>query len=312
MSTATKISAPARVGLHGALSDEYYQQISTFIEKRVGIRLPPNKRSMVEGRLRKRLKAHDLGSIEEYCSLLFEEGALGDELTHLIDCMTTNKTDFFREPAHFDILRDRILPELLSGKAGNNGRTVKVWSAAASIGAEPFTIAMVLDQALRSYPRATYSVLGTDISTDVLRQANRAVYPTEMMAPVPPDFHSRYCMVSRDPDRREIRIVPELRRNVQFKHLNLMDGSYPVEKNIDVIFCRNILIYFSRHIQQQVVGRLVTHLRPGGFLILGHSESMAGGDQPELNQAFPTVFRKKSGNEEQAQWKQKANRRYAS
>jgi chemotaxis methyl-accepting protein methylase len=133
-----------------------------------------------------------------------------------------------------------------------------------------------------------------------------------MMTPVPPDYYARYCMVSRDSARREIRIVPELRRNVQFRHLNLMDANYPVEKEMDVIFCRNILIYFSRHIQQQVVGRLIKHLRPGGFLILGHSESMAGGDQPELVQAFPTVFRRKTGNEEQAQWKQKENRRYAS
>lgn len=304
--------AAARVGMHGALSDEHYKIISSFIEKRVGIRLPPNKRSMVEGRLRKRLKAHAIDSIEEYCSLLFDEGALGDELTHLIDCMTTNKTDFFREPAHFNILRDDILPELMSREKPTHGRKIKVWSAASSIGAEPFTIAMVLDQAMRSYPRSSYSILGTDISTDVLRQANRAIYPTEMMAPVPPDFYSRYCMVSRDTGRREIRIVPELRRNVQFRHLNLMDKSYPVDKDMDVIFCRNILIYFSRQIQQQVVAHLVSHLRPGGYLILGHSESMAGGDQPELIQAFPTVFRKKTGNEEQAQWKQKANRRSAS
>jgi chemotaxis methyl-accepting protein methylase len=305
-------AAAARVGMHGALSDEHYQIISTFIETRVGIRLPPNKRSMVEGRLRKRLKAHNLHDIEEYCSLLFEDGALGDELTHLIDCMTTNKTDFFREPAHFNILRDNIIPDLIALDKGSRGRQFKLWSAASSIGAEAFTIAMVMDQAIRTtYPRSTYSVLGTDISTDVLQQANRAIYPAEMVALVPADFRSRYCMVARDPNRKEIRITPDLRRSVQFKHLNLMEKRYPVEKDFDVIFCRNILIYFSRQVQQEVVGRLVSHLRPGGFLILGHSESMAGGDQPELMQAYPTV-RRKSSNEEQGPWKRRANRQSAS
>lgn len=313
VATATKrTSHSARLSMHGALSDEHYSLISTFIEGSVGIRLPPNKRSMVEGRLRKRLKAHGIDSIEEYCSLLFHEDALGDELTHLIDCMTTNKTDFFREPAHFSLLRENIVPELMSREKNAHGRRLRVWSAASSIGAEPFSIAMVLDEALRGYPRATYSVLGTDISTDVLRQATRAIYPTDMMAPVPPDYYSHYCMVSRDPARREIRIVPELRRNVQFRHLNLMDKSYPVENDIDVIFCRNILIYFSRQVQQQVVANLVSHLRPGGYLILGHSESMAGGDQPNLIQAFPTVFRKKTGNEVRVPWTPKANRQFAS
>lgn len=310
---AKRVEAVERVSIHGALSDEHYKTISTFIETRIGIRLPPNKRSMVEGRLRKRLKAHNLVDIEEYCNLLFEDGALGDELTHLIDCMTTNKTDFFREPAHFNILRDNILSDLMALEKGGRGHKFKIWSAASSIGAEAFTIAMVMDQAVRSdYPRATFSILGTDISTDVLKQANRAIYPTEMIAPVPPEYRARYCMVARDPARKEIRIAPELRKHVHFKHLNLMDKSYPVEKDFDVIFCRNILIYFSREVQQQVVGHLVSHLRPGGYLILGHSESMAGGDQPELKQAYPTVFRKKFNNEEQGQWKRKASRPSAS
>jgi chemotaxis protein methyltransferase CheR len=296
--SAKRAEAVENVSIHGALSDQHYQMISNFIETRVGIRLPPNKRSMVEGRLRKRLKALDLMDIEEYCDLLFKDGSLDGEVTHLIDCMTTNKTDFFREPAHFNILRDNILPDLVALEKGGRSRNFKIWSAASSIGAEAFTIAMVMDQAIRStYPRATYSILGTDISTDVLKQANRAIYPTDMVTPVPSDFRARYCMVARDPVRKEIRIAPELRRNVKFRHLNLMDKSYPVERDFDVIFCRNILIYFSREVQHQVVQHLVSHLRTGGYLILGHSESMAGGDQPELSQAYPTVFRKKMNNE---------------
>lgn len=304
--------APARVGMPGALSDEHYRNISTLIEKQIGIRLPPNKRGMVEGRLRKRVKALNLATMEEYGNLLFEEGALGEELTHLIDCMTTNKTDFFREPAHFVILRDNLLPEIMARRKASEPRQIKVWSAACSIGAEPFTIAMVLDQAIRSYPRATYSILGTDISTDVLKHANRAIYPREMIGPVPAEMQSRYCMVARDASRKEIRISPELRKTVRFQHLNLMDKSYPVDRDMDIIFCRNILIYFSRAIQEMVVSHLVSHLRPGGHLILGHSESMAGGNQPELGQAYSTVFRKLEGNEEPGKWKRKEIHRSAS
>lgn len=302
----------AEISLTGALSDKHFQLLSSLIETRTGIRLPPNKRSMVEGRLRKRLKALGIARIEEYGNMLFDEGALSAELPHLIDCMTTNKTDFFREPTHFDALRSHIVPEILAGSSAAQGRHIKVWSAAASIGAEAYTIAMVLDQELRHLSNARYSILGTDINTDVLRQAQRAIYPLEMVIPVPPDLHSRYLMRARDPARREVRIVPELRRAVEFKRLNLVDESYPVDRDMDVIFCRNILIYFSKQIQDTVVSRLISHLKPGGFLILGHSESMAGGAQRSLMQVLPTVYRRNTALEEQKPCPQPARRRSAS
>jgi chemotaxis protein methyltransferase CheR len=281
------------------LSDDHFAHLSKLIEGKVGIRLPPNKRTMVEGRLRKRMKVLGLTSVESYGEMVFDDGALQEELPHLIDCLTTNKTDFFREPAHFELLREQILPELLSQRRPNE--PIKIWSAASSIGAEAFTIAMVLDAALRN-TRVTYSVLGTDICRDVLHQATRAIYPAEMMLPVPDDFERRYCMRARDPHRKEVRIVPELRRNVRFRYLNLMDQKYPVDRDIDVIFCRNILIYFSKPIQDSVVSRLISHLRPGGYLIFGHSESMAGGNHTEITQVVPTVFRKTRALSEKSEW----------
>ena len=147
----------ADLGMTGALSDKHFQHLSSLIETRTGIRLPPNKRSMVEGRLRKRLKALGIASVEEYGNMLFEEGTLPDELPYLIDCMTTNKTDFFREPTHFDILRAHLLPEILGGGIASPGRHIKIWSAAASIGAEAYTIAMVLDEELRNRPGVKFS-----------------------------------------------------------------------------------------------------------------------------------------------------------
>jgi chemotaxis protein methyltransferase CheR len=179
---------PSSAVLTGTLSDQHFSYLSRLIETKIGIRLPPNKRTMVEGRLRKRMKALGLANVEAYGDYIFEEGALDEELPHLIDMMTTNKTDFFREPNHFDILVSRIVPEILSSVPQGTGSHIKVWSAASSIGAEAFTIAMVLDQALRGRGRNSYSVLGTDICTDVLRQAARAIYPVEMIAPVPPEM----------------------------------------------------------------------------------------------------------------------------
>lgn len=292
-----------------ALSDHHFEHLSKLIEAKIGIRLPPNKRTMVEGRLRKRMKALGLATVESYGDMIFEDGALNEELPHLIDCMTTNKTDFFREPNHFNILRDQILPGILNSKRANG--PVKIWSAACSIGAEAFTTAMVLDAALRG-TRTTYSILGTDICRDVLHQATRAIYPTEMMAPVPDEIQKRYCMRARDPARKEVRIVPELRRNVRFQHLNLMDQKYPVDRDMDVIFCRNILIYFSKPIQDAVVSRLISHLRPGGYLILGHSESMAGGGHSQVIQVVPTVFRKSTSSAEKTECEPTQKRRYAS
>lgn len=311
MSYAAKTHRPTKAAqqhaaISGALSDQHFSFLSKLIETKVGIRLPPNKRTMVEGRLRKRLKALGIPTIDLYGDYLFGDGVLEDELPHLIDCMTTNKTDFFREPNHFNVLVDRLLPEIVSTAPVGQGKHIKVWSAAASIGAEAFTIAMVLDQAIRNYPRTSFSVLGTDISTDVLQQASRAIYPTEMIAPVPTEMQKRYLMKARDANRAEVRVVPELRRRVAFRHLNLMDSTYPVDRDIDVIFCRNILIYFAKPIQDAVVARLISHLRPGGYLILGHSESMAGGCQPDIDQVVPTVFRKKIGSKKEVrQWPQK-------
>jgi chemotaxis protein methyltransferase CheR len=145
-----------------------------------------------------------------------------------------------------------------------------------------------------------------------LRQASRAIYPLEMIAPVPSEMQRRYFMRAREPGRAEVRVVPELRRNVSFRHLNLMDPTYPVDRDMDVTFCRNILIYFAKPIQDTVVTRLVSHLRPGGYLILGHSESMAGGNQPAISQVVPTIFRKNVTTKEQNQCQPSQKRRYAS
>ena len=273
------------------LSSIDFQRLARLIEGEAGIKLPPGKRLMVEGRLRKRLRALGLSDFAAYCALLFKPDGLAGELTHLINAVTTNKTDFFREPEHFGFLADTMVPSLVAAR-GERQPLLKLWSAASSNGAEAFTLAMVLADLLAERGEFGVAILGTDISTAVLAQAQRAVYPAEMIAPVPPELQARFIMQSRRPGpRREVRMVPELRRLVNFTHLNLMDESYPYDRDVDVIFLRNVLIYFEKRDQAAVVGRLVGHLRSGGYLVLGHSESMIGTNLA-VRQVAPAVFQK--------------------
>ncbi|WP_244489027.1 CheR family methyltransferase [Devosia sp. Root635] len=275
---------------HLSLRD--FKRISDLIGAEVGIKLPPTKRLMVEGRLRKRVRALGLHSLDDYGDYLFHRDGLAVERPFLINAVTTNKTDFFREPEHFDLLEERLVPDLLALRRGERKPLLKIWSAASSTGAEAYTLAMVLADLAAERQDFKFAILGTDISTSVLEQGIRAVYPTELIAPVPPGKQQRYLMHARKPGQRpEVRIVPELRRLVRLARLNLMDTSYPFDRDVDVIFLRNVLIYFDKVDQEKVILRLVDHLRPGGYLILGHSESMIG-TAVTMRQVAPAVFQK--------------------
>lgn len=275
---------------HDHLTDTQFAAIAELVEGRVGIKLPQSKRIMVEGRLRKRVRAMNLPSLAAYGDLLFNCNGLDAELVQLIDCVTTNKTDFFREPSHFTFLRDVAVPELIRQHGGRRVE-LKLWSAASSTGAEAYTMAMVMQEIVAAGAPIQYSILGTDISTEVLATARDAIYSQEFVAPVPAPLQARYFMRSRNPSERRVRIVPELRRCVRFERLNLMDESYPFDRDVDVIFCRNVLIYFDKPTQEAVIGRLVSHLRPGGYLMLGHSESMAGAQFPGVEAVSTTTYR---------------------
>lgn len=277
--------------MNDALRDKHFQDLSRIVERHTGIQCPPSKRTMIEGRLRKRVRALGLDGLETYGTRLFDGEILKEEFPFLVDCMTTNKTDFFREPDHFEFLRQHAVPALLKG-ATRAGSNLKLWSAACSMGAEAYTMAMVLADMHEGRTGMNYSVLGTDICSTVLDQARRAIYPSAMLDAVPSDLRRRYAMPARDAARDEARIVPELRRRARFMQMNLMDASYPVDRDVDVIFCRNVLIYFSRPVQQGVLIRLCSHLRPGGYLVLGHSESFALEDKSTMVQVMPTVFQR--------------------
>lgn len=291
------MTAPATTEPMGDhLKERHFNAIASLVERNAGIKLPRTKRTMVEGRLRKRVRALGLSSLADYGHLLFERGGLDKEYVHLIDCVSTNKTDFFREPNHFTFLCDTAVPALRR-LHGPRPTRLKIWSAACSIGAEAYTIAMLLQDLANatrgSSGELSFSILGTDISTQVLAAARTAIYPTSFVSPIPAPLQQRYLMRARNPAQDTVRIAPELRRRARFEHLNLMDEAYPFDRDIDVIFCRNVLIYFGRRTQAEVLSRLVSHLRPGGYLLLGHSESMAGAGVPGLHSVAPTVYQAK-------------------
>jgi chemotaxis protein methyltransferase CheR len=269
------------------LSKRNFDALSRYIYDYSGIKMPITKITMLEGRLRRRLRATGIGTLDAYCDYLFKQNGLATESTYLIDAVTTNKTDFFREPKHFEYMEQVALPQMLA--AGH--KQLRFWSSACSTGAEPYTMAMVLQEFASANREIDYRILATDLSTDVLQAARRGVYPRDMLVPVPKGMQQKYVMVARDRTRTDVRISPRLRAKVGFARLNLMDESYPVGDLMHMIFCRNVLIYFDKATQAKVLTRLCDCLVTGGYLFVGHSESVTGIPLP-VKQVANTVFRK--------------------
>lgn len=269
------------------LREEDFNKIASFILAASGINLPPTKRVMVEGRLRRRARRLGVPTLRDYLRLVFDSADDRGEVIGMIDALTTNKTDFFREPVHFDYIKRVALPEL-----AESGRQAKLWSAACSIGPEPYTLAMVCSDFAADQPGFRYSILASDISTQALAGAVKAIYPEDAIEPVPPAMRRRYLLRANDPTRKIVRIAPEIRAQVRFARINLVEDRYAAGRDMDLILCRNLLIYFDRRTQEQVIRRLSAHLRPGGFLILGHTDSVAGMTVP-LQPCGNSIFRRK-------------------
>ncbi|OWO92687.1 chemotaxis protein CheR [Rhizobium esperanzae] len=269
------------------ISKRNFDKLARFIYDYSGIKMPPTKLTMLEGRLRRRLRATNHSTFDDYCDFLFNNDGLAQETVYLIDVVTTNKTDFFREAKHFDYLQSVALPAIV-----NSGvRTIRAWSSACSTGAEPYTMAMVLAEFTEGRNDVSYSVLATDLSTDVLQTARRGIYPEDLIAPVPRDLQRKYVLTAKQPNQREVRITPKLRSKIGFARMNLMDEKYPIGDSMNVIFCRNVLIYFDKQTQAGVLSRLCDCLAKGGYMFIGHSESITGFDLP-LKQVSNTVFQR--------------------
>lgn len=258
------------------LSASDFSRLSSFIVSELGIKMPDVKQSLLESRLRKRLRALNINSFKDYCDYLFSPWGMKNELVHAIDAVTTNKTDFFREPYHFEFLSRAALPDLARRGAGTR-RPFSVWSAGCSSGEEPYTLAMVLNEFSRRSPGFDFNITATDISARVLDAAQAGIYREERISPVSMDLRRRYFLKSKDRTRKLVMVSPELRGRVGFKRLNLMDEDLGFA-NLDVIFCRNVVIYFDRETQLRLFRKLCGCLGPGGYLFIGHSETLTGLD----------------------------------
>lgn len=267
------------------LSDKDFKAFSDFIYSEYGIKMPPVKRVMLQGRLLKRIRELNMNSYTEYKEYFFSNEGQKKEIFNFLNVVTTNKTDFFREPVHFDFLRDEVLPN------HKESGFFKVWSAGCSSGEEPYTISIVLNEYKRLMPNFNFSIHGSDISNRVLSTAAKGVYAENKIALMPLELKKRYFLKSKDRTSPTVRVKPELQRNIALKHVNLMDSHYDMNESFDVIFCRNVLIYFDRATQERVISKLCHYLKPGGIFFIGHSESLSGMDVP-LEHIKPTIFKK--------------------
>lgn len=267
------------------LSNKEFEMLSGFIYEQFGIKMPPAKKTLLECRLQKRLRALSIESFDQYINLLFSKDGIAQELFQMANVVTTNKTDFFRESAHFDFLTTLDWNAYFGGEA--KGKVLNAWSAACSTGEEPYTLAMVLGE----IGKFDHKILATDLSLDVLQKAVTAIYAEPKLQPVPLSYKQKYFLRSKDPKNLVLRISPEIRKKVCFRQLNLMDRELAVQGKMDLIFCRNVLIYFDRATQEKVIRKLCLHLKEGGFLFIGHSESISDLRLP-LIQRKSTVYQK--------------------
>lgn len=273
-----------------SLSQSDLTRLCELVYSECGIKLGADKKVMMEVRLKRRLRDLNIDSYAEYCHFVFagNHKERQAEIVQLIDVMTTNKTDFFREGAHFDFLVEKALPALLAG--GPGGRELRFWSAGCSTGEEPYTLAMVLDRFAESHPGFKFKVLATDISNTVLAKAKMGVFNSEVVEPVAADYRRKYFMRSRDRSSNKLRIVPELRQLIEFRWLNLMED-FGMSALLDGIFCRNVIIYFDRPTQERLLAKFSQQLITGGFMFVGHSETLHDMNLP-LVPVAPALYRK--------------------
>jgi len=266
------------------ITPKEYEQFRTLIYQESGISLNDNKQTLLVSRLSKRLRTLKLDSFQAYYDLIAGQTD-SDEFTLLLDLVSTNKTDFFREPKHFDFLREAILPTL------GSTRSIRIWSAASSSGEEPYTIAMTLYDAVPDPEQWNFKILASDISTRMLARAASGVYEEDRVRALPKEIVERHFLKGVGDRAGMVKIKPHLAQMVRFRRINLMDDAYPINAPLDLVFCRNVMIYFDRPTQAQLVTKFYRYLKPGGFLFIGHSESLQQLDQP-LTAVAPTIYQK--------------------
>ncbi|MEQ8525970.1 MAG: protein-glutamate O-methyltransferase CheR [Gracilimonas sp.] len=272
MNTAPSISSPK-------LGPDDFQRVKDILYSYCGIFLQEGKEALVQSRLMKRMRKLGIGSFSEYLDFI-EQPASGGEFLSFVDVLTTNKTNFFREVQHFEFIKKHIIPTM-------GGRSVKWWSAGCSTGEEPITCAITLKEAQKTTPWSSVKILATDISREVLNVAKNGVYPSSRMMEVPESIQRKYF---NRLENDQFKVSADVQNMITYGRLNLMER-WPLKGNFHVIMCRNVMIYFNRQTQQEVVNKFYEQLAPGGFLFLGHSESVSSNNKGFKNMA-PAVYQK--------------------
>lgn len=268
------------------LTAQDHRRLATYIEQSAGIQLPDHKRSLIEARLRKRQRATGQTSLHAYVNYALDE--YPDERVMLIDALTTNKTDFFREVSHFEYLKAYISERQ---QQGGSDQAMRFWSAGCSTGEEPYTLAMVLESLTRTYPDFNYRIEATDISVSVLAHARQGIYAHEQIGPIPMAYRKQYLLRKKDHQVDIVKIAAALRQRITFGEFNLLSGPYEAMGKFDVIFCRNVMIYFNNEIRNKLISNFHRALKPGGLFFIGHSEGLSGKTHL-FTQLVPTVYEK--------------------
>lgn len=255
------------------LTEAEFRKISDLVYRHCRINLHEGKKQLVRARMVKRVRAGGFGSVSEYLEHVLADQS-GNEFAELINSLCTNLTGFFREKAHFIYLARDFLPALLASRRSEKRQQILGWSAGCSSGEEPYSLAMTLLEATGGEP-CDIKILATDISTRILRVARNGVYPKASAEAVSPLLRGKYLAAGRAAGRALVQVRPSVRELVRFRYLNLM-GPWPFRGPFDFIFCRNVMIYFDKLTQQNLVERFWGSLRPGGLLFTGHSESLTG------------------------------------
>jgi len=273
------------------LSEHELKRVADFIGAEVGIQLPMAKRTLVESRLSKRLRVLGFNDFKTYLDHTLEstDGAL--EKLQLIDVLTTNKTSFYREPDHFNYLVEHAVPTIIKNSEGSR-REINIWCAGCSTGEEAYTLSIEMNEMASAGDKVLFNILATDISHTCLSKASRGIYTDRQAESIPLELRKKYLLRSRNADSALVQMGPKLRQRIKFKSLNLMDDRFDAPKNMDVIFCRNVMIYFNNELREQLVARFERHLASGGYLFVGHSESL-NGIKTTLEQVAPMVYQKK-------------------
>lgn len=281
------VNAPGLGLIMPDITDAEFNQLSQLVYQHAGIHLPPQKKELVRSRLTKFLRNRKLANFHEYYQMVLQDNT-GLELINLLDAISTNMTAFWREPKHFEFLGQELLPSLR--QKCKRGPQWRFWSAGCSSGEEPYTMAMVLLNAIANKDLTGVKIYASDINTQVLNQAQRGIYPLSRVEPLSPEWRRRYFQKGVNQFEGYVRVKPEVKQLVEFFRLNLMDP-FPFKQEFDVIFCRNVMIYFEKGTQTELVNKFYQCLKPNGYLFIGHSESLCNISH-QFAYVKPTIYRK--------------------